>query len=36
MGMTFREYLAGQRIFGCQKCRTHLATIEVMLSSTLR
>ncbi|KAH7104100.1 yippee-like protein [Auriculariales sp. MPI-PUGE-AT-0066] len=32
MGMTFREYLAGARIFGCHKCRTHLATIEVMLS----
>lgn len=32
MGMTFREYLAGSRVFGCQKCRTHLATIELMLS----
>jgi len=32
MGMTFREYLAGVRIFGCSLCRTHLATIDLMIS----
>ncbi|KAH8120548.1 yippee-like protein [Phellopilus nigrolimitatus] len=32
MGMRFRQYLAGSRIYGCSKCRTHLATIHTMIS----
>jgi hypothetical protein len=32
MGMTHREYLSSQRIYGCKKCRTHLAVLENMLS----
>ncbi|KAF8610312.1 yippee-like protein [Ceratobasidium sp. AG-I] len=32
MGMTHREYLVSHRIYGCKKCRTHLATIESMIS----
>ncbi|KAF5337363.1 hypothetical protein D9611_003178 [Ephemerocybe angulata] len=32
MGMTFRQYLSGPRIYGCQKCKTHLATLASMMS----
>jgi hypothetical protein len=32
MGMSYRRYLAGERIYGCSKCRTHLATIHSMIS----
>ncbi|KZS93276.1 yippee-like protein [Sistotremastrum niveocremeum HHB9708] len=32
MGQSHREYLLGPRIFGCSTCRTHLATIESMIS----
>jgi len=32
MGQSHREYLVGQRIFGCSACRTHLATIDSMIS----
>ncbi|KDQ12786.1 hypothetical protein BOTBODRAFT_112427 [Botryobasidium botryosum FD-172 SS1] len=32
MGMTHREYLWGDRIYGCSKCHTHLAAIESMVS----
>ncbi|CAE6369171.1 unnamed protein product [Rhizoctonia solani] len=32
MGMTHREYLSSHRIYGCKKCRTHLAIVENMLS----
>lgn len=32
MGFVHKDYLASQRIFGCSTCRTHLATIESMLS----
>ncbi|ELU44915.1 Yippee domain-containing protein [Rhizoctonia solani AG-1 IA] len=35
MGMTHREYLSSQRIYGCKKCRTHLAIVENMLSRVL-
>ena len=36
MGMRYRKYLAGPRIYGCSKCRTHLATINSMLSRVCR
>lgn len=32
MGMKYRRYLAGERIYGCSKCKTHLATIHSMIS----
>ena len=32
MGMSYRQYLAGARIYGCSACKTHLATIHSMLS----
>lgn len=32
MGMSYRQYLAGARIYGCSTCKTHLATIHSMLS----
>ena len=32
MGMSYRQYLAGARIYGCSSCKTHLATIHSMLS----
>jgi hypothetical protein len=32
MGMTYRQYLTGPRIYGCSTCRTHLATISSMIS----
>ncbi|KAF8213437.1 Yippee/Mis18 [Mycena galopus ATCC 62051] len=32
MGMSYRRYLAGERIYGCSNCRTHLATIHSMVS----
>ncbi|KAF8528067.1 yippee-like protein [Hysterangium stoloniferum] len=32
MGWVHREYLSSVRIFGCLHCRTHLATIESMMS----
>lgn len=32
MGMKYRRYLAGERIYGCSKCKTHLATIHSMVS----
>ncbi|PWN90930.1 yippee-like protein [Acaromyces ingoldii] len=32
MGMVHREYLASSRIFGCKKCKTHLTTIERLVS----
>lgn len=32
MGMTHKQYLSSSRIFGCQKCRTHLATIDSLIS----
>lgn len=32
MGLQHREYLSGSRIFGCSKCRTHLATTDDMIS----
>lgn len=32
MGMSYRRYLSGARIYGCCKCRTHLATIHSMIS----
>ena len=34
--MRYRQYLAGPRIYGCSKCRTHLATINSMLSRVCR
>jgi len=32
MGMTYRRYLAGARIYGCSNCHTHLSTIHQMIS----
>ncbi|SNX83261.1 related to Yippee protein [Melanopsichium pennsylvanicum] len=32
MGMTHKQYLSGQRIFGCKDCKTHLTTIENLVS----
>ncbi|KIK05603.1 hypothetical protein K443DRAFT_91057 [Laccaria amethystina LaAM-08-1] len=32
MGMSYRRYLAGERIYGCSTCKTHLATIHSMMS----
>ncbi|EIW86417.1 yippee-like protein [Coniophora puteana RWD-64-598 SS2] len=32
MGMKYRQYLAGERIYGCSTCKTHLATIHSMIS----
>ena len=32
MGMSYRRYLTGERIYGCSKCKTHLATIHSMIS----
>ena len=32
MGMSYRRYLSGARIYGCSTCRTHLATIHSMIS----
>ena len=32
MGMSYRRYLSGERIYGCSTCRTHLATIHSMMS----
>lgn len=32
MGMSYRRYLSGARIYGCSSCRTHLATIHSMIS----
>ncbi|KIJ30439.1 hypothetical protein M422DRAFT_166474 [Sphaerobolus stellatus SS14] len=32
MGWIHRDYLHSARIFGCSTCRTHLATIESMIS----
>ncbi|OAV90222.1 hypothetical protein PTTG_00711 [Puccinia triticina 1-1 BBBD Race 1] len=32
MGLQHREFLSGSRIFGCSTCRTHLATIDHMIS----
>lgn len=32
MGMVYRIYLDGERIYGCKTCKTHLATIDSMIS----
>ncbi len=32
MGMSYRRYLSGARIYGCLTCKTHLATIHSMIS----
>ena len=32
MGMSYRRYLSGERIYGCSTCKTHLATINSMMS----
>ncbi|RUP45837.1 hypothetical protein BC936DRAFT_147677 [Jimgerdemannia flammicorona] len=32
MGLTYRIYLSGNRIFGCGKCKTHLSTSEHIMS----
>lgn len=32
MGMSYRQYLYGDRIYGCSTCKTHLATIHSMMS----
>jgi hypothetical protein len=36
MGMRYRNYLAGARIYGCSTCKTHLATIHSMISRAFR
>lgn len=30
--MRHRQYLSGQRVFGCKECKTHLTTIENLVS----
>lgn len=32
MGRTNRKYLSSSRVFGCVKCRTHLTTVDLMIS----
>ncbi|KDN43676.1 yippee-like protein [Tilletiaria anomala UBC 951] len=32
MGITHAEYLASTKVFGCAKCKTHLATIDGLIS----
>nr|GAT49723.1 predicted protein [Mycena chlorophos] len=32
MGLTYRRYLSGERVYGCSTCKTHLATIHSMIS----
>lgn len=32
MGMSYRRYLNGARIYGCSNCKTHLAAIHTMIS----
>jgi len=32
MGLSYRRYLAGARVYGCLSCRTHLTTIHSMIS----
>lgn len=36
MGLTYRTYLNGNRIFGCSKCRTHLSTTESIISKAFQ
>jgi hypothetical protein len=36
MGMSYRRYLSGERIYGCSKCKTHLATIHTMMSRVMK
>lgn len=32
MGLKYNEYLDGNKIYGCQSCKTHLADHEEILS----
>jgi hypothetical protein len=32
MGMSYRQYLTGPRVYGCSTCKTHLASISSMIS----
>ncbi|PWN54158.1 yippee-like protein [Violaceomyces palustris] len=32
MGMTHKEYLSSTRVFGCSACKTHLTTIDSLIS----
>lgn len=32
MGKTFRIYLYGRRVYGCNKCRNHLTLVECLIS----
>jgi hypothetical protein len=32
MGLTYNIYLSGGRIYGCKKCKTHLANHDDILS----
>ena len=32
MGIQHNEYLAASRVFGCAKCKTHLSTIDGLIS----
>ncbi|KAF0540172.1 Yippee/Mis18 [Gigaspora rosea] len=36
MGLTYRTYLNGTRIFGCNKCRTHLSTTDSIISKAFQ
>ncbi|OAD78502.1 hypothetical protein PHYBLDRAFT_107388 [Phycomyces blakesleeanus NRRL 1555(-)] len=36
MGLKYREYLEGRRIYGCSKCRSHLTTGDRILSKGFR
>lgn len=32
MGLTFNKYLEGDKVYGCRKCRTHLAVPADLVS----
>ena len=32
MGKTYRIYLNGRRVYGCNKCKTHLTLVECLIS----
>lgn len=32
MGKTYRTYLSGRRVYGCNKCKNHLTLVECLIS----
>ncbi|CCG83203.1 Putative uncharacterized protein [Taphrina deformans PYCC 5710] len=34
MGLTYNKYLEGDKIYGCKKCRTHLAVPSDLIAKT--